>query len=273
MRIAPLTGMDHDKLVECFLEAFSDYIVKMPLDPAYYRVRWKEESVDLSLSTGVWEDDQLVGFMLHGVDHRRGMLAAHNAATGIKPAWRGRGLVGAMYERAIPWLRTRGIQRLTLEVICSNTRAIRAYEKAGFSIDRTLKCYLGRPYGEADPDIIVRRIPIDPEAWDQKLQERVSWGNHSHCFSGDNARFFQVEKSGDPLGSFVIDHAGKRIYQFECYPGKEAQIDHIFLQMGRFSDGELKIINVDERDAWFHERLIALGMDNYIDQYEMRRDL
>ncbi|MEW2329537.1 GNAT family N-acetyltransferase [Micromonospora chersina] len=50
----------------------------------------------------------------------------------ITPAWRGRGLLGALVEEVAVWSRACGRPELMLEVVVGNDRACRAYEKLGF---------------------------------------------------------------------------------------------------------------------------------------------
>ncbi|WP_433314596.1 N-acetyltransferase family protein [Micromonospora chersina] len=50
----------------------------------------------------------------------------------ITPAWRGRGLLGALVEEVAAWSRACGRPELMLEVVVGNDRACRAYEKLGF---------------------------------------------------------------------------------------------------------------------------------------------
>ena len=140
MEIRPLTETPLETTVECLTRAFSDYFVQMPADPIYWRKRWKGARVDYRASFGAFEKEQLVGFMIHGLDFRNGLYTAFNTGTGVVPAFRGQRLVGKMYETALPQLENRGIRACSLEVIQENEKAVKAYQKVGFSIVRELKC-------------------------------------------------------------------------------------------------------------------------------------
>lgn len=269
IEIRDLSATLHHELVGCFIEAFEGYFVKMPADPDYYRRRWQEERVDLSVSYGAFNDGRLVGFMLHGVDLRSGKLAAHNAATGVLPGYRGKGLAGQMYQVALPEIRRRDIRKLTLEVICDNASAICAYEKAGFRIDRTLHCFLGQLPDKGQQDLSLQAVPIDQVAWESRDQSLISWGNHSHCFSDDNAELFHVFRGEKMAGWFVINKGRDRIYQFDVAGDDEAELEALFTGMARTALGELKIINVDSTEKAKLAALRRSGIKNYIDQYEM----
>ena len=273
MIIKNLSGHPQDALVATFLEAFEGYFVKMPTDPEYYRNRWVEEGVDMSLSFGAFAGERLIGFMLHAVDRRGGSLLAHNAATGIIPESRGNGEVGKIYDQALPDLTRHGIQHLSLEVICENTRAVRAYEKAGFRVGRTLHSFLGPIESRQNRDIELQRKMIYPEEWESKDQGKVSWGNHAHCFSDASAEYYEVSLAGDPIGFFVIGSGRDRIYQFDTYGGNGEEMDLLIGAMGSISSGSVRIINVDEGEVIKLERLRASGMPKYVDQFEMYKDI
>ena len=52
---------------------------------------------------------------------------------GLVAEYRGKGLGRKLAERAISDARAKGIERIELEVFASNTRAIRLYERLGFT--------------------------------------------------------------------------------------------------------------------------------------------
>jgi ribosomal protein S18 acetylase RimI-like enzyme len=62
----------------------------------------------------------------------------------VQPAFRGRGVVGAIIEELKAWCRLCGVRELRLEVYPNNAGAVRAYEKAGFR-----------------PQMLEMRLPMD----------------------------------------------------------------------------------------------------------------
>lgn len=271
--IRPLDTVPHEQLVDCFLRSFSDYAVQMPTDPEYYRQRWKEEGIDRSLSFGLFAGDRLEGFLLHAYDVRNGRRCAHNAATGIVPVRRGLGLLGTLYGKALPALRDRGVSHLSLEVIEDNYRAIRAYEKVGFRIDRKLRCFIGELPKTDDPRVKVVRREIERSEWEGRPQILVSWGNHSHCFSEENAMLWEVFQGDRLLGWFVIDRACKRIYQFDTLVPDHSDMVLLASAMASKASGDLRIINVDDRERHKLDYLENCGIPKYVDQYQMVLDL
>ena len=139
IQFQPLVTTSFENIIDCFVEAFSDYFVTMPTDPEIYRQRWHMSGVDWDLSVGAFDREKLVGFIIHSVGDRQGFLTAHNSGTGVIPTHRGKGLVYGMYDYAFPRLIDAGIQKSRLEVITENIRAVRAYQKVGFQIAKTYK--------------------------------------------------------------------------------------------------------------------------------------
>lgn len=51
----------------------------------------------------------------------------------VKPEYRGQGINGAIMDRCLEWAKSQNLTEVQLDVYPSNTPAMRAYEKAGFS--------------------------------------------------------------------------------------------------------------------------------------------
>jgi RimJ/RimL family protein N-acetyltransferase len=62
----------------------------------------------------------------------------------VEPAHRGQGVVGAIIDELKRWCRSLGISELRLEVYPDNARAVKAYERAGFT-----------------PQMLEMRMPLD----------------------------------------------------------------------------------------------------------------
>lgn len=51
----------------------------------------------------------------------------------LTPAWRGRGMLGVLVDTVAEWSLSLGRRELMLEVVVGNDRAVRAYERLGFT--------------------------------------------------------------------------------------------------------------------------------------------
>lgn len=140
LNLKPLVGIDIATLLETFNEAFSDYIVPMQLTHKQLADKIRKENVYLEMSVGAFDNEKLIGFILHGLETRQGKTVAYNAATGVVPSARGAGLSLRLYDAIVPLLKANGVTAIYLEVITRNTPALKSYEKFGFNISRELLC-------------------------------------------------------------------------------------------------------------------------------------
>jgi ribosomal protein S18 acetylase RimI-like enzyme len=137
-----LRAVDKAAVHAAFIEAFADYaMTSTGLTEERLFLRMEKNAVDYDLSVSAYDEDRMVGFTLLGVDSWGGSRTAYDAGTGIVPAFRGQGLARRMFDRALPVLRERGVERFSLEVLQQNEPAIRAYKKSGFEITRQLRSY------------------------------------------------------------------------------------------------------------------------------------
>ena len=77
--------------------------------------------------------DAVVGWCDIGRNPREGFRHCGRLGMGLLPAFRGRGLGRRLADAAIAAARSRGLERIELEVFASNARAIALYERLGFA--------------------------------------------------------------------------------------------------------------------------------------------
>ncbi|MCE7041721.1 GNAT family N-acetyltransferase [Dyadobacter sp. CY312] len=263
-------------IAEVFNAAFADYFVPFHVDQHYLYKRWKAASVDYKLSFGAFDGDQLVGFLVFGVDQRDGKRTAHNAATGVVPAYRGNGLVRRMYEAALPLLKLAGVQYSTLEVITRNEIAIKAYTGIGYSVRRTLLCFSGKLNltGEQHlqltkikeiPAIIPEEIYTYPDTWEQS-EKALRIANPDY-------EFWFIEEAAKMKAYAIVNPESGYIARFGFANGKVLPYgEQLFSAIGtEFS--LVKINNVDSTESELADFLSNAGLSNHINQYEMVMEL
>jgi len=72
MKLITLDQVEFTKIVDCFNLSFSDYFIKFVVDEAYLKKRWHGANMDLNLSAGILDGDDLVGFIAIGIGERNG---------------------------------------------------------------------------------------------------------------------------------------------------------------------------------------------------------
>ena len=272
MRIKSLEHVEISKIVECFNVSFADYFVKMPSSVDFWEERWKAARVDYSLSFGMFDGYDLVGFIINGVDYKNGFLTAFNTGTGVIPAYRGQKIVKQIYDFAIPVLLVKGIQSCSLEVIVGNDKAIKAYKSVGFKISRTLKCYSGElQIGDSD-NLMIEKKPIENVQWGKlPNQKYYSWDFQKNAIEilNKDYQYFQVLENQQLLGYFILNPESGTLAQVEIENSdtKEAWLK-MFSAIKKVTT-YLKINNVDDRLIFKNEAIKEAGLKNTIDQFEM----
>lgn len=272
MQIKNLKNTPISDIVECLVEAFEDYFVQMPSEVEFWEKRYERARVKYELCYGVFDKGQLVAFMINGIDRLNGHLTAFNTGTGVIPAYRGQQLVDKMYAHAIPILKKEGITKCALEVIQENARAIRVYQRIGFAIQRNLKSYKGT-LSSSGETVEIQKMDFSkiaelgyPKhnfyAWDFANDALLQPGNvyEAYTVMGDEHKI---------LGYFVIDPTKGMLAQIEA----DAKDFPTFATAIHQISKEVRIVNVDDRRTDLIENLLANGLENSINQYEMEMSI
>lgn len=271
MQIKNLSKTSIEKIVTCFSDAFSEYAIKMPTDPAFWAKRWKSARVDYALSFGVFDQEKLVAFIINGIDEHDGKRTAFNTGTGVIKAYRGQQLVDKMYAAATPHFKEKGIKKWMLEVLCNNERAIRVYQRIGFKINRTLKCFKG-PINISNPEISTKAIDFnDRPSKVNPNHHFYSWDNRNEAIltSDDYKTYLVYDKSGTYIGYFSLIPANNYLVQYEADPANFSS-----LLAGIASvNSVIKVNNVDSKRVVIIEQLLKAGLENTVDQFEMEIEM
>ena len=270
MEIRSLDNTPLKDIVDCLLIAFEDYFVPMPSDLNYWADRFLGARVDLALSYGAFEGEKLVGFIIHGIDDYKGYRTAFNTGTGILPKFRGQKIVDQIYTFGIPQLQRAGITQCALEVIQDNHRAIRVYERIGFSITRNFLCFKGKLQLEPE-DIRVSLASFDEVQCLGSQHNLYSWDNVNAAIqtAGPIYATYLVQRGSQGIGYFTINPKNGYLAQYEAdsedFPSLLAAVQSVH--------PNVRINNVDQERAELILFLLAAGLDNHIDQYEMLMEI
>ncbi|MCM4160041.1 GNAT family N-acetyltransferase [Antarcticibacterium flavum] len=270
MEIKPLENTPLYLIVNCLLEAFKGYFVPMPSDLLYWEKRFLAARVIMEYSYGMFDNGQLVGFIINGIDNFHSEPTAFNTGTGVLPNYRGCGIVDKLYEYAIPRLQEKGVTHCRLEVIVENERAINVYQRIGFKITRRLHCFKGS-FG----------VPGSKNPLVKKIEHRtILKGNYADeiFYSWDHTKEAVLAVRGDYESFLVFNELQQEMGYFTVNPstGYIARLERA--EVGTYNDllsairqviGEVKMNNVDESRIGLRSALTNAGLENVIDQYEM----
>lgn len=269
MIVKNLSNTSFEKIIECFLLAFENYFVPMPIDSDYYQKRWEAAKVNFNLSFGMFDEEKLVGFIIHAIDKRNGILTAFNTGTGVIPEYRGKRIVKSIYQYAVNELESNNIKQSTLEVITKNEKAVHLYKNIGFEICKTYKCFNGTIKTNNSSKYDLKEIDIKNVNWKQlPNQSFYSWDNQKESILRGNYKFFQIIYNSVPESFFIINSEQNYVAQFDLLNDSNIGWKRLFSGIKKISKN-IKINNVDTRLVTKIYALNNIGLENIIDQFEM----
>lgn len=269
MVVRHLVDTDFKTIMECFLSAFENYFVKMPTDHNFYKERWKAAGVNFELSYGMFDNDKLVGFIINAIAVRQGELTAYNSGTGVIPEYRGKRIVKAIYDFAIPDLIQNGITKCLLEVITENVKAIKSYEGIGFEICKNYKCYAGIITVETQNNYALKEVTFNAVNWSElPNQELYSWDNQNESLEKGNYNYYQVIVDNQVDSFFAINSENGYLAQLEVLKNTNTSWNILFSSIQSIQK-EIKTNNVDDRLIDKIKAIEAAGLKNTVIQYEM----
>jgi ribosomal protein S18 acetylase RimI-like enzyme len=275
------------QIYQTFREAFADYYVDMSqVTERILFSRAIKNGVEFGLCVGVFDGPKMVGATLVGVDQWKGELSAFDIATGIIPAYRGKGIAAEMFAFAAPGLERRGVKTFVLEVLQVNERAVKAYQRAGFRVAREFDCYtleVGKARVRTDARIPLQIERIDRDALSMFVEHtdwQPSWENSFAsidripdevvaygAFTGGRCAGILVYY---PLLNWVMSIVVKREHRGKGVA--RCLISH-FLQNLDPDRALVRLNNVDRSDTAMSSLLQKTGFELIVSQYEMECDL
>jgi ribosomal protein S18 acetylase RimI-like enzyme len=274
-----LQGVTLEGLCNTFNDAFSDYIVPLHLTPSILQQKIEGENLQLPYSIGAFFNNTLGGFILNAPDSSKRPGVLYNGGTGVIKPYRGQKLVQQMYEHFIPAYQQKGINLLLLEVITTNTPAIRAYESTGFRKLRVFQCFKGdiQPAKKAaDLSIVINPNP-DWNKYSLFMDMIPSWTNNTDSMIREvNYSITWEARMGErTVGFLTIHKESRRIRNIVVAKDQRRKgIGNALLQHAtKQLSGPFSIINIDEEQKGITAFLEQAGLKQYLSQYEMGMDI
>jgi GNAT superfamily N-acetyltransferase len=251
--IRTLTAADFDAVREAFLDAFSDYVVKLSPTREQLQEMLTRRGYVPEMSVGLFEEGRLVAFTLNGVEEDR----AYDSGTGVVISHRRRGLARQVMHACFDVL---GNRPYVLEVIDSNARAIELYRGLGFRETRGLQSWMLESQSLRVAESQSGSAPL-------RLCDfatlRPSWQNSNASLS--RARDEHVTLA-DETGEVVLFPNTGDLAQLRGHVST-ALLQTALERAGR----PLRIMNLDEGERGVAEFLAAAGAVKIVRQLEMLR--
>lgn len=258
MTLKTLENTTTEELRIAFNIAFSDYEVKTDMTEESFISFLNSNSVDLSISTGLFDADKLIGFILVG---RRGK-ALYDGGTAVIKEYRGKGYARKMLSFTIDNAKKHGFSTFELEVLKNNERAIKLYKSFGFKEKEHYVCFnISSMEGR---EIILEEQPITKlKELEEKMEFKPSWQNSyqsidsaSRLFTAQDG-FIAIRKTGSIV---AIDSKN-----YDTYKSIITSLLHSY--------PKLRFVNQDESNPFIKELLKEKETSVFAYQYRMELTL
>ncbi|NFE19207.1 GNAT family N-acetyltransferase [Clostridium botulinum] len=274
-----LENIGIETLHETFLNAFSDYQVKMDLPLFKFQHMLQRRGYVSKVSIGAFNNETLVGFVLNGVRNWDGKLTAYDTGTGIIEAYRKQGITSNMLLNVRRLFQQMGVEQYLLEVIQSNTSALQLYKKQGFKILRDFECFHldKNKYNPITTYKVEHVDMINPNDW-RELTEFwdfvPSWQNSIDSINAVSDSFiYSIVRFDDNIvGYGVIDKKTGDIPQIAVNKNyrRKGIARNILTDLIKNTESyNINVINVDGRSKSMKDFLLKLGFECGVSQYEM----
>ena len=278
-----LEGVSIEVLHKAFVEAFSDYQVKIDLPLWKLQQMLQRRGYLPEKSMGAFKDEVLVGFILNGYRKWNGRPTVYDAGTGVIPEYRKQGLTTNIFQKVLELLKDDGVEQYLLEVIQQNTAAYELYRKKGFEITRTFSCYkLDKSNFKLQNTFSIEHVDGFTAAEWTHLREfwdfNPSWQNsiESVCALSGEFCYSIVRFDNKIVGYGIIEKKTGDIPQIAVdrnYRRKGIAKNILSDIISNTEASKVAVINVDDSSKVSKDFLSALGFLHYVDQYEMIMDL
>jgi ribosomal protein S18 acetylase RimI-like enzyme len=216
-----LSNEQFDRVYQTFVDSFTNYFVPFYAPSlSQFKTDLERDTVNLSRSVGAFEEGRLIGFSLNGFGKYSGDPSAYVASTGVLPEYRQKRVAISIFEWMFPVLRDQGCRQMILEVISTNTPAIRLYEKLGFSHSRELVCYqqastTTAPQVRENSKIEIRPLERLDSLFASFRDAEPSWQNSLNAIelAADRNRIFGAYTQGELVGYVVVSTRNGSISQ------------------------------------------------------------
>lgn len=275
MEFRNLENSSVEDVLKVFNRSFSDYMIPLQLTQEQLESKLIADNTRMDLSVGVFDDHELVAFMLNGLDEVNGRLTVYNGGTGVIPEKRGNGLTKRMYDFLFPILKTHGVKDAVLEVISTNDPAIHTYEKVGYSIERNLICFSGMVNDAKKSNIEIREL----QAYDWSLMSTLgevepTWQNSINTVNRLKSKgmAYGAYSQSRLVGYIIFESNGMRVQQIAVDPEFRRQgiASQLMITTSEKFGNERSMINVDDKAESLIQFFGQIGLKPVIGQLEMR---
>lgn len=264
--------------------AFSDYI--MPMKPTFSQFEniLLRRGFDSALSIGAFEEGQLVGFIFSSCRTWHDRKTLYTISVGVIPSYRGRKIAENLYLALFEIAKNAGITAYLLEVITTNSRAIKLYEKLGFKQHRTLHCFsLKKPLATISleessildhhykitietqmPNLDITKLIDYPSSWQYSLDS---------IYTDPQGFYYVIARTDQEIaGILIVDRETAAIFQIVVAKNHRHQklaTAMLTALKAEMPEKNFSLSNIDNRNHSLIGFIESLQFEPIINQYEM----
>lgn len=208
------------EIYKAFMIGFSDYMIKVDLAETSFVSRFfGPEGNATNLCHVALADGEPVGLVMGGIRNWDGQKTLRCGALCVAPDYRGTEVTKTLMARHWQDATDNGCERLSLEVIKGNDRAIKFYEKNGYFRSYDIKYFkikAGSLERKSDKDVILLKEVAFKTLEKQRkslIDVHIHWQSETDYYkesAGD--QHFEVMASGNSVGFLSMSKAGKVNY-------------------------------------------------------------
>ncbi|MFM2484974.1 GNAT family N-acetyltransferase [Celerinatantimonas yamalensis] len=276
--IASLKNTSFDMIHDAFVDAFSEYEVKMDMPKDKLMEMFSARSLSKGKSIGYFEEENLIGFLLIGYRKIGNLSVFYDLATGVRKKYQGRKIADKLICEIKDLMVENEIDKFVLEVLEHNVPAQNLYMKYGFRISRKFKCYEYISENRKSDNISKAKIAsIDIQLNNLPVSEYCtfvpSWQNSmvSYLNAKNNYYVARIIEDNRLIGYGIVHRANGSILQLGMDPGWrtieniERIVDELYVNT---QSNVLKYLNVEENSI-MEKLILDIGFKNTINQLEM----
>ncbi len=263
-------------LHKAFLDAFSDYQVKIDLPFWKFKQMLQRRGYVPEMSIGAFENERLVGFVLNGFRNWNGKSTVYDLGTGVIGDYRRQGITSNMLLNIKEVLKEKQVEQYLLEVIKSNTSAVQLYKKQGFETQREFSCFQldKNKYNLVTTCKVEHVDRINLEQLTGFWDFRPSWQNSIDSINAVPEAFIYsiVQVDNTIIGYGIIDKKTGDIPQIAVnkdYRGRGIARSIVTDMIKNTESYKISVINVDDQSKSTKDFLLKLGLEYSVGQYEM----
>lgn len=266
-------------LHQTFVDAFSDYKVKIDLPFWKFEQMLQRRGYVSEISIGAFINDKLVGFVLNGFRGWNGKSTVYDLGTGVVGEYRKQGITSNVLLKIGELLKEKKVEQYLLEVIQTNTSAFELYKKQGFEIVREFACFRlekdnHKPMMTWKVEHVDKFNSTDWEQLKKFWDFAPSWQNSiDSIISLQDAFIYSVVRiDNEIVGYGIVDKKTGDIPQIgvnKNYRRKGIAESIVSDLIGNVEINRASVLNVDDKSEITKDFLVSLGFVYSVGQYEM----